>query len=122
MAEHTFCWNELMTGDVARAGDFYGQLFGWTRQTMETGGGPPYTLFKIGEQQVAGMMASPQPGAPPAWLAYVAVESADASVARARTLGAEVLHPPTDIPGIGRFSVLRDPTGAVFAVFQPARA
>ena len=28
-------------------------------------------------------------------------------------------RPPTDIPGIGRFAILADPAGAVFAVMKP---
>jgi predicted enzyme related to lactoylglutathione lyase len=63
-------------------------------------------------------MRQPQEGAPPQWLSYVAVESADAAAQSAAALGARTLKPPTDIPGIGRFAVLQDPTGAVFAVFQ----
>jgi predicted enzyme related to lactoylglutathione lyase len=47
------------------------------------------------------------------------VGDADASVAKAKQLGGSVVVPPTDIPDAGRFSVLKDPQGAVFAVFRP---
>ena len=42
------------------------------------------------------------------------------SFARAGELKGDAIVPPTDIPNVGRFSVLRDPQGAVFAVFRPA--
>ena len=35
-------------------------------------------------------------------------------------MGARVIHPPTDIPKIGRFSLVSDPSGAVFGVIRYA--
>jgi uncharacterized protein len=58
-------------------------------------------------------------GAPPHWLPYVAVDDVDATIARARKLGARIPVDPEDIPGIGRFGVLEDPTAAVLAVLKP---
>jgi len=57
---------------------------------------------------------------PPHWLAYFGVEDVDASTAKARGLGATAVVEPMDIPGEagGRFSVLLDPQGAAFGVFQ----
>ena len=48
--------------------------------------------------------------------------SRDASRARAVGLGAQVFVEPTDLPDIGRFAVLADPTGAAFAVYRHAGA
>jgi predicted enzyme related to lactoylglutathione lyase len=116
----TVCWNELMTGDVVKAGAFYSAVFGWTVQTVPMGPGRTYHLFHRDGKQAAGMMGQPsnEGGAPPHWLTYVAVESCDASTAEAARLGGKVRVPPSDIPGIGRFSVLQDPQGAAFATFQ----
>jgi predicted enzyme related to lactoylglutathione lyase len=114
----TFCWDELMTPDPAAARAFYTRLFGWQSKEMQMPGGS-YVVCEQGGRQVCGLMATP-PGAPekPAWLAYVAVEDVDASAARAESLGAQVVAPPSDIPGIGRFAVLLDPTGATIALFR----
>src|SRR6202022_4695047 len=49
---------------------------------------------------------------------YVAVESADASARRAAELGGSVLAQPFDVHDAGRMSVVRDPTGAVFSVWE----
>ncbi len=57
---------------------------------------------------------------PPHWLVYFAVADCDASVERARTLGANVKVPPSDIPGVGRFAVLEDPQAAAFAIIRLA--
>jgi uncharacterized protein len=72
----------------------------------------------VGDRGVAGMvdMRGRVPDEVPAhWLAYFAVEDCDAAVATARANGGSVFVPPMDIPP-GRFSVLADPHGAIFAV------
>jgi len=43
---------------------------------------------------------------------YVAVRDVDAAAARVESLGGKVCVPPTDIPNVGRFCVVNDPTGA----------
>jgi predicted enzyme related to lactoylglutathione lyase len=51
-------------------------------------------------------------------MAYVATSDVDQTVKRARELGAQVYVEPTDIPDIGRFAIMADPQGAVFAAFS----
>jgi hypothetical protein len=111
-----FCWNELLTSDVAAAGKFYTQLFGWTTAPFQ--GPVPYTIFRLGEKGVGGMMPLQQPGSQPTWLNYVTVADCDASAARAKQLGGTVCMPPKDIPTIGRIAVLKDPLGADFGIHQ----
>ena len=53
----------------------------------------------------------------PSWLGYVSVASVDESITKAIELGATVCVEPSDIPGIGRFAVFADPTGATIAIF-----
>jgi uncharacterized protein YndB with AHSA1/START domain/predicted enzyme related to lactoylglutathione lyase len=116
MTPGNFSWNELITTDVDKAGAFYTKLFGW--ETVPMPGGMPYTIFKNGSNYAGGMMKCPVEGLPSHWLAYITVESTDASLAAAVKLGAEVCVEPKDIPGVGRIAVLKDPAGAVFGVFQ----
>jgi predicted enzyme related to lactoylglutathione lyase len=120
-AQGTFVWYELMTTDMAAAAAFYGGVVGWTAQDSGMPG-MNYTLFKLGEAGVAGLMATPQSaldmGAPPAWMGYVAVDDVDACAAAMGKDGAKVLHPPTDIPSVGRFAVIADPQGAAICLFK----
>jgi predicted enzyme related to lactoylglutathione lyase len=58
-------------------------------------------------------------GAPPAWNGYVYVDDVDAMTKRATEAGGSMVHEPTDIPTVGRFSVVADPQGAVFSLFKP---
>ena len=114
-----FSWNELLTSDMDGARTFYTQLFGWEAVPMP--GGVPYTLFQKGGIMAGGMMALPMPGVPPHWLAYVTVESADASAARIAELGGKICKPPFDIPNVGRIAIVQDPQGAFFGIFQPVQ-
>lgn len=118
------CWTELSTRDTAAAETFYTKLFGWTAKHA-TGAPMEYTEFNNQGQTAAGMM--PMPKEVPAfvssyWMPYFQVVDADASAVNAKTLGANLMVPPHDIPNVGRFAVIADPQGAVFAVFTPARA
>lgn len=112
-----FSWCELMTTDVAAAKAFYTQLLGWTIEDMPMQD-MTYTVLKVGDEAVGGMMPMPPQaqGAPPHWGTYVTVADVDATAALAEALGGKLIVPPTDIPGVGRFSVLQDPQGAVLSV------
>ena len=120
-----FVWYDLMTTDTAAASGFYTDLIGWGTSSWE-GGDTPYTMWTNHDAPLGGIMNLPeeakQAGAPPHWLAYVAVPDTDATVALAIEYGGTALVPATDIPTVGRFAVLQDPLHAVFAVFTPAEA
>lgn len=118
-------WTELATNDTAGAKKFYTSLFGWKEKTSD-GAGMTYTEFSVGDTPQAGMMAMTEQmtamHVPPNWLPYFQVADCDATANKAKELGASLVVPPTDIPNTGRFSVIRDPQGAVFAIYKPARA
>lgn len=115
-------WGELLTTSPQSAAEFYCTVLGVQASRMP--GPMDYTLLKAGGKESAGIMAiSPEMGpVPPSWMAYFTVADADASVARARSLGGSLLMGPRDIPSIGRFAVLQDPQGAVFCVFRSTMA
>lgn len=112
-AQHV--WFELVTSDQDAAEAFYADVVGWR---MADAGMPGfrYTLASFGEARIAGIMA--MPGAPPAWLGYVAVDDVDGDAAKVAALGGAVHKPAEDIPGVGRFAVVADPQGAAFVLFK----
>ena len=120
---NSFCWNELGTNDPQKAGDFYTGLFGWTREDFSFGP-MEYTMFKNGDRSAGGMYRiTPEMGPmPPNWMVYFAVDDCDATVQKALDLGGNVMKPADDIPEIGRFAILTDPQGAVFAVIKLIQA
>lgn len=117
----TFCWPELATRDLKAAQSFYGDLFGWQADAVASSGGN-YVILSNRDHQAAGLCLQGEEqrlqGIPPSWLSYVSVADADATAAKARELGAQVLHGPFDVMEEGRMAVLRDPTGAVLALWQ----
>jgi uncharacterized protein len=119
VGEGVFVWDELHTTDPGAAKSFYGEVFGWSSQDSDMGG-MTYTIFKrAGGTDVGGCMQLEEGmQAPPHWLVYISTTDIDATTARAKELGATVFVEPTDIPDMGRFSVLQDPAGAAFGLFQ----
>lgn len=116
----TFVWDELHTKDLAAAKKFYGTVFGWTGKAGE--GDMEYWHWKNADKEIGGMMTQMgAPNAPPHWLAYVAVSDVDGVTKKVETLGGKVLMPATEMPKVGKFSVVQDPTGAVFSLFRSAR-
>ena len=119
----SFVWQELLTSDPDAAQPFYKSLIGWETSLWEEGE-QPYTMWMKGEVAVGGLMTLPDEakamGAPPHWLSYIGTPQVDATVEKAKGLGAKPLFGPMDIPKVGRIAVMADPQGAVFAIFQPA--
>ncbi|MEU8249621.1 VOC family protein [Nonomuraea sp. NPDC048916] len=115
----SFCWNELVTRDVAAAERFYQAVFGWTPHLQELDG-VGYTEWRVDGRGIAGMMEmtpSYPAETPSHWMVYFAVADLDATVGTARRLGAHVLVDSTDAPP-GRFGMFVDPQGAALSVIQ----
>ena len=113
----TVCWNELATREIDACKNFYQGLFEWQAQAKPVDG-MDYTLFMLNDKSVSGMLEMTKEWGemPSHWMTYFAVDDCDKSAEKASSLGGEVCVPPTDIEGVGRFSVITDPQGAVFSV------
>lgn len=111
-------WTELLAHDTKAAGDFYGQIFGWTTDSMDMAG-TTYTVFANGGRNQAGMMEIQKDWGPvpQSWMPYLAVDDCDAIIEKAIELGGSLVNGPMDTPG-GRFATLHDPQGAVFSVMK----
>jgi predicted enzyme related to lactoylglutathione lyase len=116
-----FVWHELMTPDPEAALKFYTQVVGWKTEAWDKN--TSYIMWMTERGPIGGLMTLPAEaklqGAPPHWLAYISTPDLDATVADAVRLGGRVLKPATEIPDVGRFAILADPQGAVFAAFTP---
>jgi predicted enzyme related to lactoylglutathione lyase len=116
----TFCWIELATTDAISSRNFYTQLFGWTVNEFPMGEMGMYYIFQKDGKDAGAMyqMTAEQGPMPPNWLSYVAVASADEATEKAKSLGGNVVHGPFDVFDMGRMTVLTDPQGATFAVWE----
>jgi uncharacterized protein len=120
-----FVWYELMTSDAAAAKAFYSAVIGWTTEDWPMPG-MTYTLLRVGESQVGGLMTMPSEagaaGMRPCWIGYIGVDDVDAAAAKAQRLGGKIIAAPTDIPNVGRFAVVTDPQGAAVNLFKPSQS
>jgi predicted enzyme related to lactoylglutathione lyase len=111
-------WLELTTRDVEGSKAFYGSVFGWTARESPMMG-PPYQVWELNGQTVAGMLPMEGPGWPddlsPHWMIYFAVDDCDETAALARDLGGRVVGTPESM-AMGRYAVLQDPQGGTFSI------
>jgi predicted enzyme related to lactoylglutathione lyase len=115
-----YIWYELLTSDVEAATHFYGDVVGWKLKGQ--GPVPGYHQFAAGDTDIGGMMVIPREAGilRPVWLGYIHVADVDATVAAILQDGGALCMPPTDIPGVGRFAMVRDPQGVATYVMSPS--
>jgi len=119
----TFSWVDLGTTDTDAAKDFYGGLFGWQFDDMPVGDGSTYTMCSVNGKQVAALARQSDQergqGIPPHWNNYITVDDVDAIAPRVSALNGNLLMPPFDVLEAGRMALGSDPTGGVFALWEP---
>ena len=113
----TPCWVDLGVTDIPTAQEFYGGLFGWDIQDTgpESGG---YRMCEIDGQPVAGIGPKMDPNMPTFWTTYLATEDADATAAKIKAAGGQVIVEPFDVMDVGRMAIAMDPGGAAFGIWQ----
>lgn len=124
-APGTFCWVELGTSDGEGAKKFYTELFGWGFTDNPIGPNMVYTMLKLDGKDVGALyQLTPEmsaQGIPPHWLSYVSVTSVDETAAKAKDAGGTLMKEAFDVFDVGRMAVVKDPTGAVFALWEPRK-
>ena len=122
MPHGKFVWNELATGDVDGAKRFFGEIAGWTFDSVPMEGGTYWVAKVEGEAMpVAGLFdkAILPHAVPTHWLAYLAVSDVDATVAANEAHGGKTVRPPFEVPNVGRIAVVMEPTGAAMGYMTP---
>ena len=117
----TLCWVDISTSDAERAKQFYSELFGWHISPGRTI--PRDTC--ISRMAMISSEGSQQPSngirmLHPTGCRILTVADVDASTAKTKELGGNVHMEPISMENVGRFAVLGDPQGAVFAIFKAA--
>lgn len=115
------CWSELTTRDPKAAEAFYTSMFGWSIKHSGAGTPAEYREFSVGAQPAGGIMETPKevpPEVPSYWMPYFQVGNLDTALATATSHGGKVMIGPAPIPGTGRFVIVLDPQGAMFAMFE----
>ena len=116
-------WHDLLTTTPAESRRFYAELFGWTFEKpgldLGFGSGESYMLIRHNGKLIGGMFDATSLETEQnvsQWVTVLSTANVDSAVASARSAGAEIVTPPTDLATRGRLAVLRDPEGALFAL------
>ena len=119
----TVTWFDLTVPAATQTRDFYRAVTGWQSTGCDMGGYEDYAMTPRGAAEpVAGICHARGANAdlPAQWLIYINVKSLATSIRKCRALGGEVIAGPRGLMG-GRFCVIRDPAGAVAALYQPPK-
>lgn len=110
-------WQELGTSEPQVAMRFYQKVFGWNYSTLKLPHGD-YHLIENQGVNIGGISENLCPTLPNNWTGYVTVDDVDHTAIMARELGGEIIYGPEDIPQVGRFCWIKDPTGAIIAAIS----
>lgn len=118
----TFSWVDLGTTDTAAAKSFYCELFGWVPFDMPMPNGGTFTFFNKNDKPCAAMYElmpeQKQMNIPPHWMSYITVESAAATLEKAKELGGASIMGPMEMEE-GISGLMQDPEGAMIGLWQP---
>jgi hypothetical protein len=111
-----------MTTDAKAAAGFYSKV-----AKLKTQPAPfekTYTMLVGSGRPMGGLMVLAGDAAArlPSWLTYIGTSDVDESARKAESLGAKVIKSPAPVPDGGRFAILQDPQGAVFAIYAASQA
>jgi uncharacterized protein len=119
-----FSWFELMTDDVERSKHFYGKLLDW--EFEQDSNNKEYTLIKVKgiDHPIAGifdrrkaLVQNPQ-AILPHWGNYITVKNIDELISKVEKMDGKIIVAVTEIPKVGKFSVIQDPQGAVISLME----
>jgi hypothetical protein len=113
-------WMDLTVKPAEKVRDFYAAVTGWTFSPVDMGGYSDFCMNQPADRKtVAGICHARGENAnlPPQWLIYITVADLRASLAACRRRGGKVVCPPRKMGG-GQLAVIRDPAGAVAALYQ----
>lgn len=113
------CWADVMVPDLEAAKSFYSELLGWTYGETSEEYGSYTQAYSDGKNVAALVPQMSDSKGPPAWTLYFASRDADATAAKIRQQGGELLMGPMAVGEFGKMVLAKDPGGVVFGVWQP---
>ncbi|MGW7457100.1 VOC family protein [Streptomyces sp. NPDC054797] len=113
------CWVDAMFTDVEGAKAFYGDVLGWTFGEASTEYGNYTQAYSDGKAVAAVVPPMPGADAPSQWCLYFASPDAAATAEKVTSAGGEVLMGPMQVGTFGTMLIAKEPSGAVFGVWQP---
>jgi predicted enzyme related to lactoylglutathione lyase len=117
----SIAWTDLSVPDAEEVRRFYQEVVGWSASAVDMGDYNDFTMIPQGsETPVAGVCHAKGVNAdlPPVWLIYIVVPNLEESLAACRDGGGKVLLGPKSMGPGSAYAVIRDPAGAVSALYQ----
>jgi len=109
-------WHELLAQDRNKVFDFYREIFGWQKDSTETGPAEFYQLFSSAGQTIGGMLTKLPSVPQPCWLYYFNVDDIGAAARRVNSGGGRMLQGPIELSDGCWIARCVDPQGALFAL------
>lgn len=122
-ARGAITWIDLTIPNADEVKRFYADVVGWKPEPVPMGDYDDWNMTAPGTgRPMAGVCHSRGVNAdlPPQWLIYINVPNLDHSIAMVEELGGTIVRPATSMGSYGRYCVVKDPAGAVAALFEPA--
>jgi predicted enzyme related to lactoylglutathione lyase len=118
----TISWQDLTVADAEGVRDFYQAVVGWKPEPLAMGAYSDFVMSANGTP-IAGICNARDGNAdlPAQWLIYITVDDLDHSIDECQRLGGSLVAAPRSYGG-GRYCVIKDPAGAVCALYQPPDA
>lgn len=112
-------WIDMTVDDAERVRDFYEAVVGWGHDDVSMGDYADYSMTTPDGETVSGICHARGSNAelPSGWLIYITVGDIEKSAAACEEFGGKVIVPIRGLAG-GRFCIIRDPAGAVAALYQ----
>ena len=110
---------ELNSPDPEKAKAFYAKLLQWQLEDLPNSpvSDGSYTVIKVGEGTGGGIMKQ-VPNGPAGWIPYVHVDDLRAATDKAKALGGKIMKDTTEVPEMGWFTIIQDPTGSVLGLWE----
>ncbi len=115
-----FVWRDLVTRDPAAAQQFYGEMFGWTFETIGTET-QQYTVIRHDGKAIGGIIRMPvvvDPASTAEWVSSMTVPSVKGAAEIIKSKGGKIIFPVSNLKGRGMSAVVSDPQGAIIGLVE----
>ncbi len=117
----TVGWIDLTVPDATAVRDFYSKVVGWKHSPVSMGEYDDFCMLPpSSENPVTGICYARgnNKDLPPVWMIYIVVEDLEKSLASVKELGGELTSEIKVISGQGKYCIIKDPAGAISALYQ----
>ena len=118
-------WFDLTVSNAEEVKDFYSKVIGWKYEPVPMQNNeyhdynmkaPESGMTVTGICHTRGVNAD----LPAQWMLYINVNDLNQSINECKTSGGKIIAGPKDMGKFGKYCIIKDPAGAVCALFEPA--